>query len=57
MVMAYIQIISGNHEAALDEIELLLSIPALTTLEMLKADPIWEPVWEHPRFEQLLAEG
>ncbi len=57
MVMAYIQILSGNHDAALDEIELLLSIPALTTLEMLKVDPIWEPVWDHPRFLQLLAEG
>ena len=57
MVMAYIQILSGNHDAALDEIELLLSIPALTTLEMLKVDPIWEPVWEHPRFLRLLAES
>ena len=56
MVMAYIQMIGGNYDAALDEIELLLSIPALTTMEMLKVDPIWEPVWEHPRFRQLLAE-
>ena len=57
MVMAYIQLLNGNYDAALDEIELLLSIPSHTTLELLKADPIWEPVWDHPRFLQLLAVG
>ena len=57
MVMAYIQVLSGNYDAALDEVELLLSIPAKTSLDMLLADPIWAPVLDHPRFVQLLADS
>ena len=57
MVMAYIQLLIGNHDAALDELELLLSIPSFTSLEMVKVDPIWEPVWDHPRFLQFLADN
>ena len=56
MVMAYVQAISGNYDAALDEVALLLSIPSHTSMDWFLADPIWAPVLDHPRFIQLLAE-
>ena len=54
MVMAYINVLLGENDAALDEIELLLSIPSHTSMAWFQADPIWAPVSEHPRFVALL---
>ena len=54
MVMAYIYALLGEYDAALDEVELLLSIPSHTSMAWFQADPIWAPVWEHPRFMALL---
>ena len=54
MVMAYIYALLGEYDAALDEIELLLSIPSHTSMAWFQADPIWAPVREHPRFIALL---
>ena len=56
MVMAYINVLLAEYDAALDEIELLLSIPSHASLAWFQADPIWAPVWEHPRFIALLDE-
>ena len=56
MVMAYVQVLSGNYDAALDEVALLLSIPSHTSMDWFLADPIWEPARSHVRFVQLLAD-
>ncbi|MCH7573789.1 MAG: hypothetical protein IIA59_01565 [Candidatus Marinimicrobia bacterium] len=55
--MAYIQVLCGNYDAALDEVGLLLSIPSQTSMDWFLADPIWGPVRNHPRFVQFLAES
>lgn len=55
MVMAYVYTLNGEYDDALDQIELLLSIPAKVSMAWLEADPIWEPLRDHPRFMQLLA--
>lgn len=54
MVMAYINVLVGEYDTALDELELLLSIPSHSSIAWFQADPIWAPVWDHPRFKQLL---
>ena len=54
MVMAYIYVLVGEYDAALDEAELLLSIPSRMSAAYLSVDPIWAPVWEHPRFKALV---
>ncbi len=48
---------AGEAEAALDEIERLLSGPSLfLSVHTLRLDPLWDPVRTHPRFAALLAE-
>ena len=46
---------AGEADAALDEIERLLAEPSLLTVHVLRLDPLWDPIREHPRFRALLA--
>jgi serine/threonine-protein kinase len=46
---------SGDARAALDEIDKLLAGPADFSVHMLRLDPRWDPIREHPRFKALLA--
>jgi serine/threonine-protein kinase len=45
---------AGEAEAALDEIERLLAKPSALSVHLLRLDPIWDPIREHPRFMALL---
>jgi serine/threonine protein kinase/tetratricopeptide (TPR) repeat protein len=53
--LAMIYMLVGDHEAALDKIEYLLSIPSSMTAPFLRIDPQWDPLREHPRFHKLMA--
>jgi len=44
----------GDYEAALDQIEYLISIPGYFSVPLLRLDPIWDPLRHHPRFQKLL---
>jgi tetratricopeptide (TPR) repeat protein len=44
----------GEADKALDLIEELLSIPSLLSLGLLRLDPDWDPLRDHPRFQALL---
>lgn len=54
MVMAQIYSILGMYDKAIDELEYHLSIPAWSTPAYLRADPIFAPLQDKPRFQQLL---
>jgi non-specific serine/threonine protein kinase len=53
--LAYVYSMVGEYDKALDEIELLLSIPYWFTTWDLKLSPYWDPLRDHPRFQELIA--
>jgi tetratricopeptide (TPR) repeat protein len=44
----------GDHEQAIDRLEELLSIPSRVSAPLLRLDPAWDPLRDHPRFQELL---
>ncbi len=45
----------GDLDAAIDQYEILMSLPTQMTTEYLRKNPIYDPLREHPRFQALLA--
>ena len=53
--LALIYTLVREHDLALDEIEYLLSIPSLTmSVPLLRLDPRWDPLRDHPRHKESL---
>jgi len=52
--MAEIYMQCGDYEAAMDKLKLLLTIPSYTSVPLVRLDPLWDPVRDHPRFQRLL---
>jgi len=47
-------VLAGEYELAIDQLEYLLSIPALVSVPLIEIDPIWNPLRELPRFQAML---
>ncbi len=49
----------GEYEEAVDQLEYLMSIVAGESISvtMLRLDPTWDPLREHPRFKRLVEEN
>ena len=45
---------AGEADAALDELEQLLAGPGWLSVHVLRLDPRWDPLRDHPRFQALL---
>jgi serine/threonine-protein kinase len=54
--LAHIYTIVGEEQAALDQIEYLLTNPSWISTPYLKMDPRWNPLRDNPRFQALLEE-
>jgi hypothetical protein len=52
--LALTYVLVGEQNAALDQIEYLLSIPSKLTVPLLRIDPQWDPLRNNPRFQKLL---
>jgi serine/threonine protein kinase/tetratricopeptide (TPR) repeat protein len=52
--LAYIYTLVGEQEAAIDQIEYLLSIPSILAVGELRVHHGWDPLRDHPRFQALL---
>ncbi len=52
--LAYIYSMAGEKEKAIDEIELILSIPYYLTSWELKFNPFYDSLRDNPRFQELL---
>jgi hypothetical protein len=55
MVMAQIYTMVGEYDKALDELDYLMSIPSLCSPAFLRVDPIFAPLQDLPRFNELVA--
>ena len=42
----------GEHDAALRELEHLLSIPSWVSIPLLELDPRWQPLRDHAELER-----
>lgn len=52
--LARIYVMVGEYDKAVDELEFLLSIPSELSIPLLRLDPAWAPLRDHPRFKGLL---
>ncbi len=53
--LAKIYAMVGENEAAVNELEHLLSIPSPLSVPLLRLDPIWDPLRDHQRFRRLVS--
>ncbi|MHC4594730.1 MAG: protein kinase domain-containing protein [Planctomycetota bacterium] len=52
--LAKIYVMVGEYDAAIDQLEFLLSTPGWMSVPLLRLDPAWAPLRDHPRFKKLL---
>ena len=52
--LARIYVMVGEYDEAIDQLEYLLSIPSRLTIPLLRLDPAWDPLRNHPRFKKLI---
>ena len=52
--LARIYVMVGEYDAAIDQLEFLLSRPGLLSIWLLRLDPRWKLLWDHPRFQALV---
>jgi TolB-like protein/Flp pilus assembly protein TadD len=52
--LARIYVMVGEFDAAIDQLEFLLSKPGWMSIPLLRLDPAWAPLRDHPRFKKLL---
>jgi len=57
LTLAEIYMGAGEYDAALDQLEHLLSIPSPVSSGLLRVDPLYAPLRGNPRFERLVREG
>jgi tetratricopeptide (TPR) repeat protein len=52
--LAEIFTLVGEYDAALDQVEYLLSIPCMLSVHDFRLAPWWDPLRSHPRFQSLM---
>jgi serine/threonine-protein kinase len=52
--LARIYVMVGEFDKAIEQLEFLLSRPGEMSIPLLKLDPAWDPLRNHPRFKKLI---
>jgi serine/threonine protein kinase/Flp pilus assembly protein TadD len=55
--LAHIYAMVGEYDEAINQLEYLLSIPGPLSISLLKLDPAWNSLRNHPRFKKLVETG
>ncbi len=57
--LAMIYTVAGEYEEAINQLEYLMSIASgdIVSISVLRLDPMWDPLRQHPRFKRLLEEN
>jgi serine/threonine-protein kinase len=55
--LAKIYVMVGEFDEAIDQIDFLLSTPGWMSVPLLRLDPAWDPLRDHPRFKKLVEAG
>ncbi|MCK4236870.1 MAG: hypothetical protein KAX38_07105, partial [Candidatus Krumholzibacteria bacterium] len=54
LALAHIYVMIGEHDAAIEQIDYIFSIPFVFSVQDLRIDPKWDPLREHPKYQRLL---
>ena len=52
--LARIYVLTGDYDAAIDPLEHALSVPSIISVPLLRFDPLWDPLRDHPRFQRII---
>jgi serine/threonine-protein kinase len=52
--LARVYMMIGDQDAAIAQLDLALTIPSRLSSTWLELDPVWDPLREHPRFQELV---
>ena len=52
--LARIFVMVGQHDEAIEKLEHLMSIHGPFSVHLLRLDPAWDPLRNHPRFKKLI---
>ncbi len=52
--LAETYVMVGEYDAVIDQLDYLLSIPSFISVPLLRIDPLYDPLRDHPRFQTLL---
>jgi tetratricopeptide (TPR) repeat protein len=55
--LAQIYAMVGEYDKAIEKLEYLMSIPGPLSIHMLRLDPAWDPLRNHPRFKKHTEQG
>ncbi len=53
--LALIYTMVGEYDLALEQLDYLLSNPSDLSVNIIKLDPSWKPLWDLPEFQELIA--
>jgi len=54
--LAEVYAMVGEYDAAIEQLEYLLSVPSRISVPLLRVDPLWDHLRDHPGFDALLEE-